>query len=326
MKAIAGSHLFGTNTETSDMDYKGVFVPTREEILLGNYSDTRSSSTGDSDSKNSSNDTDIELYSLRKFFKMVHNGDTAAIELLYTPKEMIIESTSIWDEIVEQREQLISKKMNSLIGYARHQANKYGIKGSRMGELSNIMSDLKALDNSLNFKDTKLKHTWSEVLEVSKKYNFMNIIELKTDTSDKGKTFPAVEILGKKFDYHNKFSHVLPILKKIYKNYGQRAREAKNNNGIDWKALSHAVRVMIQGQDLVKNGKITLPHTGSKKELIMNIKKGNMEFSKVSKLLEDQLELLEDLSKKSNIRDKVDQKLTDDFIIKTYTKVINGNI
>jgi predicted nucleotidyltransferase len=31
---VFGSHLYGTNSETSDRDYKGVFMPTREQILL----------------------------------------------------------------------------------------------------------------------------------------------------------------------------------------------------------------------------------------------------------------------------------------------------
>ena len=91
VKVVAGSHLFGTNTEKSDKDYKGVYLPSGYEILLGSYPETISSSTGDSQSKNSSTDVDIELYSLKKLLKMVVNGDTAAIELLYTPDYLIIE-------------------------------------------------------------------------------------------------------------------------------------------------------------------------------------------------------------------------------------------
>ena len=65
----------------------------------------------------------------KKFLKMVKHGDTAALELLFTPDDMILEKDPLWDRIIEKRDQLLSKKINAMIGYARQQANKYGIKG-----------------------------------------------------------------------------------------------------------------------------------------------------------------------------------------------------
>src|SRR5581483_10870521 len=38
-----GSHLYGTNTETSDHDYKEVFVPSGRDILLGRIKEGRQS-------------------------------------------------------------------------------------------------------------------------------------------------------------------------------------------------------------------------------------------------------------------------------------------
>ena len=35
VKMKFGSHLYGTDTENSDVDYKGVFLPSKEDILLG---------------------------------------------------------------------------------------------------------------------------------------------------------------------------------------------------------------------------------------------------------------------------------------------------
>lgn len=40
VKAVAGSHLFGTNTEKSDKDFKGVFLPSADDILLGKFDQT----------------------------------------------------------------------------------------------------------------------------------------------------------------------------------------------------------------------------------------------------------------------------------------------
>ena len=35
VKMVFGSHLYGTNTPQSDKDFKGVFMPTNEQIYLG---------------------------------------------------------------------------------------------------------------------------------------------------------------------------------------------------------------------------------------------------------------------------------------------------
>jgi predicted nucleotidyltransferase len=61
-KIIAGSHLFGTNTPKSDLDYKGVFIPSADDILMNTYKHTDVSSTNDKyGSKNTSEDIDLEM-------------------------------------------------------------------------------------------------------------------------------------------------------------------------------------------------------------------------------------------------------------------------
>lgn len=303
MKAYAGSHLFGTNTENSDKDYKGIFIPSGSAILLGEYDDTFRTSTGNDDSRNNKDDIDVELYSLRKFYKMLRNGDTAALELLFTPDELIIEQSKDWKLIKESAMSQVSKKVTSMTGYARQQANKYGIKGSRMGELSNAIKFLKEREKSFDFSNPKLKLDWENLVAEFTKYSHVNVIQLE-QKSDKVNYLPALDILGKKFDHHCTFGYVLETLKKIYKNYGQRAREAKNNNGIDWKALSHAVRVCIQGIELLNTGKITLPHTAENRQLLLNIKLGKMDYSEVSTLIEEYLEKLEKARQSSGLREE----------------------
>lgn len=168
IKTYAGSHLFGTSTPESDTDYKGVFIPSERDIILGRDSDTIQQSTGEADSKNSKDDVDVELYRLKKFLKMLRNGDTAAIELLFTPEEMIVEKSVLWEHIVAERHNLISRKIKGVIGYARHQANKYGIKGIRLNDLDVAIKTLKEIEKELDFDNPKLKHKWEEVVKLEK--------------------------------------------------------------------------------------------------------------------------------------------------------------
>lgn len=74
-KFIHGSHLYKLNTETSDEDYKGIYLPELEDIILGNIKDTINLSTNKSNNKNSSDDIDYEVYSLHKWVKLLSKGE-----------------------------------------------------------------------------------------------------------------------------------------------------------------------------------------------------------------------------------------------------------
>ena len=71
MKAVAGSHLFGTNTPESDMDYKGIYIPSKKDFLLSKVESTlnikRDKEVG---AKNTKHDVDVELFTLQKFIQM----------------------------------------------------------------------------------------------------------------------------------------------------------------------------------------------------------------------------------------------------------------
>lgn len=323
VKCVAGSHLFGTNTENSDKDYKGVYIPDADSILLGNYKDSKQYTTGDENSKNSKEDIDVELYSIRKFFKMLKNGDTAAIELLFTPEELIIEKDPLWDEIVKHRDDFLTSKVTGMIGYARQQAHKYGIKGSRMGELNNIITKLKEIEKLFSFANPKLKHAWLDVVQAVDGFDHVHIIELEVSKNMQNVTVPALDILGKKFDHHCTFPYVLGILKKVYNNYGQRAREAKKNNGIDWKALSHAARVMFQGQELLEHGYVTLPLKPEERDIVMKIKKGEMDYKLVAPIIEKGLEDLEKAKDNTSLAKEFNSDLANKIILKLHKKVID---
>lgn len=321
VKTYAGSHLFGTDTPESDTDYKGVYIPTAEQILLGNYPETIQQTTGASDSKNSKYDIDVELYSLTKFMKMLENGDTAAIELLFTPDEMIVEKSVLWETIVSQRDQLISKKVKGIIGYSRHQANKYGIKGLRLDDLTVSINELKRIDKELGGGSLKLKHAWDEVNQALKGLEHVRFVKL-TPNKAAEEDVPAIDILGKKFDWHCGFTYVLQSLKKTQKEYGRRAREAKSNGGIDFKALSHALRVSIQGIELLKTGKITLPLKEKDVTLVRSVKLEKMESPIVSLLIEEKLAELEELSKTSTLRESLDKDFVNELIIEFHGRII----
>ena len=53
-----GSHLYGTDTPSSDTDYKGIYLPEAKDCYLDNIKHTIDMSTGNSHSKNTKEDID----------------------------------------------------------------------------------------------------------------------------------------------------------------------------------------------------------------------------------------------------------------------------
>ena len=140
VKTLFGSHLYGTSTPVSDKDFKGVFLPSKEQIFLGqipkSYNNNKKKAKGE---KNTVDDIDIEIYSLHYFIRLACEGQTVAIDMLHAPESMIIEKSEIWDEIIENREKFYTKNLKAFTGYARRQAAKHGISSERLGNLREVI-------------------------------------------------------------------------------------------------------------------------------------------------------------------------------------------
>jgi hypothetical protein len=274
VKAIAGSHLFGTNTPSSDMDYKGIFLPEASDILLGKFNQVIHDHTNNSGNKNTKDDIDIEFYSLDKFLTMLYQGQTVAWELLFTPDSMILEKHPLWDEIRAAAPLLVNKRVDAFVGYCKQQSHKYGTRGSRLNSLEIVLS---YLDTNVDHGDNRLRE-----VDLSPLLNLEHV-EMIKDTNGK----ELFVVCGKKFGLDTPVSYVEKPLKLYYDTYGERSKQARLNQNVDWKALSHAVRVCMQAISLLNTGKIMLPMHPSQVTLLKGIKKGDLTFDVVSNLIEE---------------------------------------
>ena len=102
----------------------------------------------------------------------------------------------------------------------------------------------------------------------------------------------------------------------VYLGYGDRARKAQDNEGIDWKALSHAVRVGHEALELLHEHKITFPL--SIKSYVLDVKLGKVGFKQVAAQIESLLVKVEEAEKVSTLPDKPDTGWINDFVYKHY--------
>ena len=309
VKMIFGSQLYGTNTPESDQDFKGVFLPSKEQILLGKIPKNMShSSKKDSTEKNSPDDIDFEEYSLHYFIHLACEGETVALDMLHAPDNMILESSPIWYQIVSRRQRFYTKNLKAFVGYARRQASKYGIKGSRLNDAKRV---LEFLDNYMfsEFEynpNPRISSIW-EVLPTGE-----HIIKYPPNENN----IRYYEVCGRKIGETELITNARVVVINFINKYGERAKQAANNEGIDWKAISHAFRAAFQVKQILTEGTITFPLKEAK--LLLDIKQGKLDYQTVvAPELELLIEEVEMLSAKSSLPDKGDRAYWDKFIIDT---------
>ena len=298
VKMKFGAHLYGTATSDSDDDYKGIFMPTKDEVLLCRIPKSHSHSTGKEESKNTKDDIDFEIYSFHYFIKLACDGQTVVMDMLHAPEEMILQSSNIWKEILKNRHTFYTKNLRSFIDYARRQASKYGIKGSRINAALQILGLLKTEDPS-----KKMREIWDELPRMEHCY----------DIAPDPNGMRQYQVCGKSFQESATIGYVIPILDKFYNDYGRRARLAAENKNIDWKAVSHALRAAYQTKEILTENNLIFPLKMA--PFLMKVKQGKLDYlTEVAPVLESLMEEVEELSLKSTLPEKVDRKFWDQFI------------
>lgn len=313
-----GSHLYGLNTENSDVDYKGVFLPTFEEMVTGKASHEVRDSTGPKDGKNSAGDVDTVFYSLQKFIKMACDGETIAIDMLHCNDENLMETSPVWQALVANRSKFYTKNMKAFLGYCRKQASKYGVKGSRLRAMEDVLNVLREIDAAN--PDTRMDaDTSTEKFLRGLAEAHPGKVEVK-DGFYKGEKFvdkKILEVCDAKYDFTNKVSYTVDALQKKYDAYGHRAQAAKNNEGVDWKAMSHALRAGYQLKEIYETGDLKYPLKD--REFLLAVKQGKLDFTtEVAPALEQVIEEVEQLAEASDLPEKVDRAFWDEFVVDVY--------
>lgn len=315
-----GSHLYGTNTINSDLDIKGVYVPSADDILLGQIQKSKSFHTKPSNpcgfsEKNSASDIDSEFYSLDKYFSLFQEGQTVALEIMFSTPLLQegFDYCNNWKYIWENREHLMSRKADAFLGYAYKQASKYGIKGSRVAAIRNICKVLESIAAQHGWQSKLQEHHL--ILETFIKEVEHSSIEI---INNNGTEIKHLDVCGRKAPYTIKIIEAYHIYKKILEEYGKRALQAESNEGIDWKALSHAVRVGTQSIEYLDTGFVTFPRPD--RQHLLDIKQGKVVYQEVAEEIENLLEQVTEASERSKLPEEPDYTWCKKFLLETYSE------
>ena len=118
---LMGSSLYGTSTESSDIDVKFIFMPSTEDCVLGVASSNININSSNDNTRNTKDDIDIQGWSVQFFLNLLNKGDTNALDVLfsYTNENCVLYMDSLYcNHILFQSDMLYDKNnLRGLLGY-----------------------------------------------------------------------------------------------------------------------------------------------------------------------------------------------------------------
>jgi len=312
--SLYGSKLFGTDNEKSDSDYKGIFIPSQKDVLLKKDIEHYNYNTN-TKTKNDKDDVDLQLYSIYKWFNLLKKGETGALDLLFSmfrEDTQMYKDTSFIEVIKDNYTKFYNKNLHSFIGYCVGQSKMYNVRGQRFAELDDfikVFTQIKIEDPNAKLEEylPKIKDMF-----LQKEYKYIKVIKAQISRGNEAyKEGYYVELLGKRFASSVTIGYFAKSISLMAKQFGHRTRSA--SKGVDYKALSHAVRVINEVEELLDDAFITFPLKN--RDYIKSIKEGKVELSEVMDYIDKKLDIVQKKLEDSTLPLKSDEVFIDNLIL-----------
>lgn len=345
-KAIVGSQSYGTSTPTSDIDYKGVYMQSTNELVGFGYKEQYEIGKDES------------YYELRRFIQLLSSANPTVLELLYSPLDCILEITPQFKLLTQYREKFLTKKcLFSFGGYAIAQIKKAKGLDKKMNYEKDRMTRKDVLDfcyvlnddsfGTIAFKDyLKKENKAQEHFGLSKLTHFKDcysafydhLAEMKSSNPKfEGKGHNYRGVIGEdsndvrlsdipKFAqretilYFNKDGYSMHC--KDYNDYEvwlenrsvQRFVDVKGHNQkIDGKNLLHCRRLLDMAIEIATDKTINVRRPNA--DYLLKIRKGEVPLQEIIDKAEQDIIGLDEVYKNSDLPDDVDMDFSNKLLL-----------
>lgn len=309
----AGSIAYGTNTNESDIDIRGI-MKTPIEVLLGNSKFEQIDEEG----------TDTVVYTINKYLKMLKSCNPSSLEMMGTKEEHKIFVSPIGEDILDNYKMFLSQRaFYTFEGYAISQLNRIcnaiasenqdvGVKNQHISErLMNMMHDFNYRYHEISNSDISIYST-----DYEKKSDIFIDIRLEK--------YPLRDLI-------NIFSEVSKTVNDIDKvKQGMEGLNKRNKKSTPEKLNKHAmhlVRLYIMAIELAEKGEV-ITYREKDKEFLLDIRNGKYRqgngqfceefFQKIS----EYKNILEYAKKNTVLPIKADERAIEEFVIEINKKAI----
>lgn len=284
-----GSYAYGTNVEGSDIDLRGIFLPSKLEIL----------SMTSGDKALTDNETDTVMYPLKQMIQLLCNANPNTIEVLGTREQDIF--------IISEEGQMLRKNVNLFLTKSKVHSAFLGYAQNQLRRLKNAIArdDLEQTEKEKHI----LQSVEKRMSTFEQSYAPITNGELKLHIEKSNKEDLEEEIMIdmclKNYPLRD-CKKMLDEMAITLKQYGKlNHRNKKKDEQHLLKHSMHLVRLYLMGIDILQGNGIKT-YREDDRELLLDIRNGKYSYEQIYNIAEKLEEEFKDVLQTSKLPEKLD--------------------
>lgn len=312
---LGGSHAYGTNVETSDLDVRGCALNSKAEIL-----------TRENFEQVVNQETDTTIYSFNKLIDLLIKANPNVLECLGLKQEHYLYLSPIGQELLNNTDMFLSKKViQSFGGYATAQLRRLDNKSARSLEQAEKEAHIL---NSVKNATVDFKNKFFEYPEDAIK---LYIDDAVNDEYDK-EIFMDINLTHYPLrDYKSMWS----ALNNVVKDYAKLEQTGRNREAIRYdklgKHMMHLVRLYYMCFDILERGEI-VTYREAEHDFLMDIRNGKY-LDNDNKPTTEFFEIVDELEKRleydkihTELPEKPDYNRIKEFTMSVNERIVKGEV
>ncbi|MBQ9984118.1 MAG: nucleotidyltransferase domain-containing protein [Lachnospiraceae bacterium] len=252
---LGGSHAYGMEKESSDLDVRGIAFNSKQEILLGeDFEQVVDVST------------DTSIYSFNKMIQLLTNNNPNTIEILGCKSEQYLHVSELGQELLNNRKMFLSQIcVHTFGGYASSQLRRMENKSARLvSQTEHEAYILKSIQNAqYDFRNRYYPHDESDVrlyvdTAVQKGYDTEIFMDVNLQH------YPLRDWAG--------MWNEMKAIVSSYNKTGMRNEKAISHNKLG-KHMAHLLRLYMMCIDILEKEEI-ITYRADEHDLLMSIRNG----------------------------------------------------
>lgn len=314
MLGLGGSYAYGTNNKNSDIDIRGIYLNSKEELMCGGFGGISEQVVNEA--------TDTTVYSLGKIVSLLSNANPNTIEMLGLDDDQYLYLSEEGKLLIDNAHVFLSKKCaNSFGGYANAQLYRLTQKSahsmSQEGLEQHILKTLEFM--KADFNKIYSKYDGGAInLYIDKSEQEGYDTEIFMDVSLHH--YPLRDYCGMWSELKNTVSS--------YTKIGRRNQKALEHDKIG-KHMMHLVRLYLMCFDILEQEKI-ITHRVKDHDFLMEIRNGkyitenNDVYPEFFELADEYEKRLQYAFANTSLPEKPDYKRVKEIVMSLNAKVLNS--
>lgn len=310
---LGGSHAYGTDIETSDLDIRGCALNSKMQIL-----------TNENFEQFTNEVTDTTIYAFNKLIALLCNVNPNTCEMLGNKPEHYFYLHPIGKELIDNSHLFLSKRaIHSFGGYANQQLRRLENKSNRLvGQAQQEEHIFKTIEHA----SYDFKQRYFNMPDDAIKLYIDKAVQEGYDTE----IFMDVNLTHYPLrDYADLWNEMRNIVKS-YGKIGKRNEKAIQHDKLG-KHMMHLIRLYLMCLDILENKKI-VTYRDNEHDLLMDIRNGKylddnkQPISEFYEMVNEFEKRLDYAKNNTDLPDNPDYKTINEFVASVNERVVKGEV